>query len=119
MTTRRDTENYLDLFLNDIPMMDVRAPVEYEKGAFPHTINQPLMNDEERHLVGIRYKQKGQDSAIELGNELVCGEIKTKRIEQWLAFAQKHPEGYLYCFRGGLRSRTTQQWIREAGIEYP
>ena len=119
MTIRPNTENYLDIFLNDIPMMDVRAPVEYEKGAFPHTINEPLMNDEERHLVGIRYKQKGQDSAIELGNKLVCGEIKAKRIEQWLAFSQKHPNGYLYCFRGGLRSRTTQQWIEEAGIQYP
>ena len=119
MTSRPNTENYLDLFLNDIPMMDVRAPIEYEKGAFPHTVNEPLMNDEERHLVGIRYKQKGQDSAIELGNELVCGDIKAKRIEQWLAFTQQHPEGYLYCFRGGLRSRTTQQWISEAGTNYP
>ncbi|UZE95695.1 tRNA 2-selenouridine(34) synthase MnmH [Alkalimarinus alittae] len=119
MTTRPNTDNYLDLFLNDIPMMDVRAPIEYQKGAFPHTVNKPLMNDEERHLVGIRYKQKGQDSAIELGNELVCGDIKAQRIEQWIAFTQKHPEGYLYCFRGGLRSRTTQQWIKEACVEYP
>ncbi|MFD2231656.1 tRNA 2-selenouridine(34) synthase MnmH [Alkalimarinus sediminis] len=119
MTSRPNTDNYLDLFLNDIPMMDVRAPIEFNKGSFPHTVNEPLMNDEERHLVGIRYKQQGQDSAIELGNELVCGDTKAKRIEQWLAFTQKHPEGYLYCFRGGLRSRTTQQWLSDAGTEYP
>lgn len=119
MTTRPNTDNYLDLFLNDTPMMDVRAPIEYKKGAFPNTINAPLMTDEERHLVGIRYKQKGQESAIELGNELVCGAIKANRIEQWQAFTQAHPDGYLYCFRGGLRSRTTQQWLSEAGIEYP
>lgn len=99
--------------------MDVRAPVEFAKGAFPQAHNLPLMNDEERRLVGIRYKQAGQDSAIELGHELVCGELKAQRIAQWQAFAQQHPQGYLYCFRGGLRSRTTQQWLKEAGIDYP
>ncbi len=119
MTIRPNTDDFLALFLNDIPMMDVRAPIEYSKGAFPNTVNEPLMNDEERHLVGIRYKKKGQDSAIELGNELVCGETKTQRIARWLAFTEQNPEGYLYCFRGGLRSRTTQQWISDAGVNYP
>jgi len=116
---RSNTSDYLALFLNDIPMMDVRAPVEFEKGSFPNSVNEPLMNDEERHLVGIRYKEKGQDSAIELGHELVGGETKAARLARWVAFTQAHPEGYLYCFRGGLRSRTTQGWIKEAGVNYP
>jgi tRNA 2-selenouridine synthase len=30
-----------------------------------------------------------------------------------------NPDGYLYCFRGGLRSQTARDWLREAGIEYP
>lgn len=119
MSNRPNTDHYLELFLNDIPMMDVRAPIEFEKGAFPGAVNLPLMNDEERHLVGTRYKEAGQESAIQLGHELVSGEIKDKRIQHWLAFAEKNPHGYLYCFRGGLRSRTTQQWIKEAGINYP
>ncbi len=25
----------------------------------------------------------------------------------------------LYCFRGGLRSQISQQWLREAGVDYP
>jgi len=37
----------------------------------------------------------------------------------WAAFASAHPGGYLYCFRGGLRSQTVQQWLRDAGIDYP
>jgi len=119
MSNRSNTDNYLELFLNDIPMMDVRAPVEFEKGAFPGVVNLPLMNDEERHLVGTRYKESGQDSAIQLGHELVSGQTKERRIQQWLAFAEKNPKGYLYCFRGGLRSRTTQQWIKDSGIQYP
>ncbi|MCP5208125.1 MAG: tRNA 2-selenouridine(34) synthase MnmH [Hahellaceae bacterium] len=119
MTQRPNTDNYLELFLNDTPMMDVRAPVEFVKGAFPKSTNLPLMDDEERRLIGIRYKESGQESAIELGHELVCGDIKTNRIAKWIEFAKAHPEGYLYCFRGGLRSRTTQQWMKDAGVDYP
>ncbi len=119
MASRPDTDDYLSLFLNDVPLMDVRAPVEFAKGSFPSAENAPLMNDEERHRVGICYKEKGQDKAIELGHQLVSGDIKAQRIEAWKRFVARHPEGYLFCFRGGLRSRLTQQWIKDAGIDYP
>jgi tRNA 2-selenouridine synthase len=49
----------------------------------------------------------------------VSGDIKAQRIEAWKRFVARHPNGYLFCFRGGLRSRLTQQWIRDAGIDYP
>jgi tRNA 2-selenouridine synthase len=107
------------LFIHDTPMLDVRAPVEFEQGAFPHTVNVPLMTDDERHQVGICYKKSGQDAAITLGNQLVYGEVKAQRMQQWLAFAQQKPLGVLYCFRGGLRSQTVQQWLAEAGVIIP
>ena len=117
---RPNSAHYRDIFLHDLPLMDVRAPVEYTKGAFPHTVNLPLMNDLERQKVGTSYKQHGQDAAIELGHQLVRGPLKAERIEAWAAFARANPDGYLYCFRGGLRSQITQQWLKEeAGIDYP
>ena len=119
MSTRPDTDQYRQLFLNDTPLMDVRAPVEFARGSFPNTVNAPLMNDDERHRVGICYKEKGQEEAIRLGHQLVSGDIKAERIEAWRRFAIQHPDGYLFCFRGGLRSRLTQQWLSEAGIDYP
>ncbi|AHI28563.1 tRNA 2-selenouridine(34) synthase MnmH [Marinobacter similis] len=119
MATRPDTDDYLSLFLNDVPLMDVRAPVEFARGSFPTAENAPLMNDDERHQVGICYKEQGQDKAIELGHQLVNGDIKAERIEAWKQFVRQHPEGYLFCFRGGLRSRLTQQWIKDSGIDYP
>lgn len=113
-------DDYRSLFLNDVAMLDVRAPVEYQQGAFPHTDNQPLMNDQEREEIGIRYKELGQDEAIKLGHALVQGEIKEQRVQGWEDFFQQHPEGVLYCFRGGMRSKITQQWIYEkTGIIYP
>ena len=119
MGSRPDTDDYLSIFLNDRPLLDVRAPVEFARGSFPTAVNMPLMNDEERHEVGICYKEKGQDAAIELGHKRVSGDVKKARIAAWRQFAMDYPEGYLFCFRGGLRSRLTQQWIRESGVQYP
>ena len=117
---RENLADFRHIFLNDVPMMDVRAPVEFAQGAFPGADNRPLMDDAERQKVGTCYKQKGQQAAITLGHELVSGQTKRDRIEAWAAFARAHPEGVLYCFRGGLRSQLVQQWLKsEAGIEYP
>jgi tRNA 2-selenouridine synthase len=117
---RDNSADFRQIFLNDVPMMDARAPVEFSKGAFPGVLNLPLMDDLERQQVGTCYKQRGQDAAIKLGHQLVSGELKATRIAAWAAFAQANPEGYLYCFRGGLRSQTVQQWLKdEAGIDYP
>jgi len=117
--TRPDTDDFASLFTQEVALLDVRAPVEFEQGAFPGATNLPLMNDQERHQVGLRYKQVNQEAAIKLGHELVSGDIKAARVALWKAFAQAHPEGYLYCFRGGLRSRISQSWLAEAGIQYP
>lgn len=113
------TADYQHLFLQDVPMLDVRAPVEFALGAFPHAVNVPLLDDHQRELIGIEYKNAGQDAAIALGNRLATPKIRGKRIADWQAFAQAHPDGVLYCFRGGLRSRTTQQWLHERGVTVP
>ncbi len=89
------------------------------KGAFPNTVNRPLMNDIERQKIGTSYKQHGQQAAI-CGHELVCGALKAERLAAWKAFAEANPNGYLYCFRGGLRSQIVQRWLKQdAGIDYP
>lgn len=111
--------DYASLFLNDIPLMDVRAPVEFQKGAFPNAINVPLLDDIERQKVGICFKRDGQAAAIELGHQLVNEPVKTARMAQWSAFTRRNPNGVIYCFRGGLRSSFVQQWLDEAGFSYP
>ncbi|MEH6578886.1 MAG: tRNA 2-selenouridine(34) synthase MnmH [Amphritea sp.] len=116
---RENTDNYRQLFINDTPMIDLRAPIEFEQGAFPTSVTLPLMTNDERALVGTCYKEQGQDAAIILGHKLVSGKTKDERMARWIEFTQQHPEGYLYCFRGGLRSRTTQQWLTDAGVDYP
>ncbi len=119
MKNRSDTEDFKYLFLNDIPLLDVRAPVEFTQGAFPHAINAPLLDDKQRELIGTKYKDAGQDEAIKLGAELITAEIKDQRLQQWSEFCHQNTNGYLYCFRGGLRSRMTQQWLIENDVPYP
>ncbi|HSP57049.1 MAG TPA: tRNA 2-selenouridine(34) synthase MnmH [Halomonas sp.] len=100
-------------------LIDVRAPVEFSQGALPGAINLPLMDDDERRQVGIEYKHHGQDAAIALGERLVSGAIKEHRVAAWVALLDAHPDAVVYCFRGGLRSRVSQQWLAEAGITRP
>ena len=108
------------LFLDDVPLLDVRAPVEFAQGAFPAARNHPLVDNRERHEIGLRYKELGQDAAVEHGHELVRGPLKEARVRAWQAFAERHPDGVLYCFRGGMRSQISQRWLYErTGIPYP
>ncbi|MFT6190573.1 MAG: tRNA 2-selenouridine synthase [Oleispira sp.] len=116
---RLDTDDYEALFLTDTPMFDTRAPIEFKKGAFPYVQSLPLMTDIERAKVGTSYKRDGQEAAIKLGHRLVSGDTKDERMALWIDFVKQNPNGYLYCFRGGLRSHTTQAWLKEAGYDYP
>lgn len=120
MTQKREnSDDYLSVFLNDIPLMDVRAPVEFSKGSFPCATNIPLLNDEQRELIGACYKQKGPDAAIALGYELATDDIRRQRLTDWQNFVEANPLGYMFCFRGGQRSHLTQEWLAENGVPYP
>lgn len=110
MSTWND-EELKTLFLNKTPLIDVRSPGEFLEGKIPFSINLPIMNDEERALVGTCYKKQGQAAAIKLGHELVSGKVKEERIERWRECIRKNPETEVFCFRGGLRSQITCEWI--------
>lgn len=103
------------LFFTSTPLIDVRAPIEFNAGSIPGAVNLPLLTNEERHKVGLTYKQNGQEAAIELGHQLVNGSVKESRVRAWCEELEKHPQAIIYCFRGGLRSQLVQSWLREQG----
>ena len=115
MQTAKLTNDFKSIVLQNIPLIDVRAPIEFEKGAFPNAVNFPLMSNEERHLIGIAYKEQGHKEAFSLGHELVKGEVKKERVAKWCEFIDTNPKAQLYCFRGGDRSNISQEWIKESG----
>ena len=112
------TENFRRIVIEERPLLDVRASIEFEKGAFPQSTNLPLINNKERHLIGIRYKKEGNASAVALGKELVAP-LKNNRVQAWVNFIKENPNVYLYCFRGGQRSQISQAWIEERGLSIP
>ncbi len=119
LTVRPDGVDYRKILLSDTPLIDVRAPIEFKQGAFPTSANLPLMLDSEREAVGISYKQEGQEAALALGHQLVYGEVREARMALWREACLKNPNGYIYCFRGGLRSHLVQEWLHAEGLDYP
>lgn len=107
------------LFLAATPFIDVRAEVEFEKGAFPGAVNLPILNTGERAEVGTTYKKRGREQAVKLGHALVQGAVRDARIAAWCGIAREHPGTHIYCWRGGMRSNLAAQWMAEAGTPVP
>ncbi len=107
------------LLARGTPFLDVRAPAEFGRGTVPGAVNLPLLDDDERHRVGIAYKTRGHDAAVALGHELVQGDVRRHRTAGWRAFAAGHPDAWIYCWRGGQRSEIAQRWLAELGVHLP
>ena len=107
-------DDFQTIIVKDLPLIDVRAPIEFVKGALPGAVNLPILDDEERRLVGIRHKQKGGADAIALAKSLVAGSKKKQRTDSWIDYAASRPGAILYCARGGRRSEFAREWFVES-----
>jgi tRNA 2-selenouridine synthase len=96
-------------------LVDVRAEKEFAKGHFPGSHNIPILKDEHRHLVGLTYKQEGQERAVAVGHELVLP-IKPQLVNRWRTALQTGVP-LVMCWRGGMRSEIACSWLQEAGCE--
>ena len=95
---------------NKIPIVDVRSPAEFAEGHIPNALNIPLFDDDERAIVGTRYKTKGRLLAIERGLEIV-GPKMASFVRQALTIATSG-KVLIYCWRGGMRSES-MAWLFE------
>ena len=87
---------------DDIVLIDVRTPAEFEHGHIPGAVNLPLFSNEERVMVGTTYKQTGREAAILLGFDL-AGPKWSGFIRDALVFAPGKKIA-VHCWRGGMRS---------------
>ena len=112
--------SFVSLFKNQASFLDVRAPIEFEQGSIPGSINLPLLTDDQREAVGKTYRKYGKDEAIYLGQRLISGNTKKSRLFEWTNFCENHENPMIFCHRGGLRSKIVQNWLyEEEGIEVP
>ena len=71
-----DTTDIERIVLNNIPLLDVRAPVEFERGCIGDAVNVPLLDDQQREMIGTEYAGNGPDAAIALGLEHATDAVK-------------------------------------------
>ncbi len=107
-----------DVTYDEDLFIDVRSPAEFAEYRLPHAINIPLFSNEERAKIGTIYKQKSREEAVELGLSIYA--------PKWPAFFQKLKELQqefpnkrivVYCWRGGMRSKTVAGTLGLVGIE--
>lgn len=87
----------------EIVTIDVRSSSEFEDGTFPGSLNIPIFEDAERAEIGTLYKQVSVQAAKDRGLEIVSAKLPAfvKSFEQI-----KEPKA-VFCWRGGMRSKTT------------
>jgi tRNA 2-selenouridine synthase len=98
-----------------LPLIDVRSEGEFDVGHIQGAINIPLLNNEERIIVGTAYKQKGQATAIKEGFRLV-GPRLLDIIKETEGISLGR-ELLVYCWRGGMRSSNFGQLVGMAKIK--
>ena len=93
------------------PVIDVRAPREFQQGHIPGAFNIPLFDDHEREVVGTAYKQVNKEAAMYAGLEF-AGKKLVKLAKEGERRAGKKKTLLVHCWRGGMRSKS-MVWLFE------
>lgn len=113
MIKRIDIQYFIQK-INNLPIVDVRSPKEYEFGHVVNAVNIPLFDNDERAVVGTKYHKINRESAIMSGLEIV-GPKLTDYVKQAKKIARNN-ELMVYCWRGGMRSSSLAWLFDVAGI---
>lgn len=84
-------------------IIDVRSPGEFLDDHLPGAVNMPVLDDDERALVGTIYKQESAFRARKIGGALVARRAGLN-IERHLLDKPGSYRPLVYCWRGGMRS---------------
>ncbi|HXD07507.1 MAG TPA: tRNA 2-selenouridine(34) synthase MnmH [Burkholderiaceae bacterium] len=95
-------------------IVDARSPAEFALDHVPGAINCPVLDDEERRIVGTLYVQESPFEARRVGGAMVARNI-ARHIEERFADKPRNWRVMVYCWRGGLRSGSFTTWLRLVG----
>jgi tRNA 2-selenouridine synthase len=96
-------------------IIDVRSPAEYAEDHLPGAVNWPVLDDEERRVVGTVYKQVSPHEARKLGASMVARNIAT-HLERWVRDEPRTWQPLVYCWRGGQRSGSLAWFLDQIGF---
>lgn len=95
-------------------IIDVRSQDEFAEDHIPNAINCPVLNNQERILVGTTYKQIGSFEAKKIGASLTAKNI-AYHLETQFSHHKKDWRPLVYCWRGGNRSGSLAHVLAKIG----
>jgi tRNA 2-selenouridine synthase len=96
-------------------VIDVRSPSEFAEDHLPGAVNWPVLDDDERRLIGTEYKQISAFEAQKRGAALVARNI-ARHIERHVMHQPKTWRPLVYCWRGGKRSGSLAWFLDQMGF---
>ena len=94
-------------------LIDVRSPAEFELDHLPNAVNYPVLDDTQRHEVGLLHA-KDSFAARRLGAAWVASNC-AHHIETHLMHHSRHWRPLVYCWRGGQRSGALVHILHQIG----
>ena len=95
-------------------ILDVRSPGEFAEDHIPGAENWPVLDDEERRIVGTLYKQDPLE-ARRLGATLVARNV-ARLLDERTGGRPKTWRPLVYCWRGGQRSLSLHWFLGQIGF---
>lgn len=95
-------------------IIDARTPAEFAEDHLPGAINLPVLDNEQRIVVGTIYKQQSAFEARRIGAAMVAANI-ARHLQGPLKDKPRNWRPLIYCWRGGQRSGSFATWLRMVG----
>ncbi len=94
---------------------DVRSPSEWLEDHIPGSISTPVLDDEQRAMVGTIFKQESPFLAKKVGASLVAKNLSVI-MDQHFLDKEKETKILVYCWRGGERSLSLAHTLSRVGF---
>jgi tRNA 2-selenouridine synthase len=96
-------------------VIDVRSPAEFAEDHLPGAVNWPVLDDEQRRIVGTLYVQDSPLVARKVGAAMVARNIAA-HIDRWVRDQPREWQPLVYCWRGGQRSLALAWFLDQIGF---
>jgi tRNA 2-selenouridine synthase len=96
-------------------VVDARSPAEYAEDHLPGAANWPVLDDDERKVVGTEYKQISAFDARKRGAAMVARRI-AEHLEAHVMGKPREWQPLVYCWRGGQRSGALAWYLAQVGF---
>ena len=96
-------------------LIDARSPAEFAEDHLPGAVNWPVLDDEQRRIVGTLYVQTSALAARKLGAAFAARNI-ADYLDRWVADKPRDWQPLVYCWRGGQRSGALAWFLDQIGF---